>query len=65
MNRPTREYCEPYIEYIRKLEAYIDYLESMEHYIKIYAISLTDSPMENNSSEWETDFEELDDDVIQ
>jgi hypothetical protein len=28
MNRPTRKYCEPYLEYIRRLEAYVDYLES-------------------------------------
>ena len=29
MKRPNQEWCEPHLEYIRKLEAYVDYLESM------------------------------------
>ena len=29
MKRPNQEWCEPHLEYIRKLETYIDYLESM------------------------------------
>ena len=29
MKRPKQEWCEPHLEYIRKLEAYVDYLESM------------------------------------
>jgi len=29
MKRPIREYYEPYLTYIRRLEAYVDYLESM------------------------------------
>jgi len=29
MKRPNQEWCEPHLEYIRKLEAYVDYLESV------------------------------------
>ena len=45
MRRPKQEWCEPHLEYIRKLEAYVDYLESM---------TTKNSSSENRSHEWKT-----------
>ena len=45
MKRPKQEWCEPHLEYIRKLETYIDYLESM---------TTENGSSENRSHEWKT-----------